>query len=153
RPLLADQVLSRGDEVVEDVLLVRLGAGLVPVLAVLAAAAQVCHRVDTAQLQPADQPDRKARSLRDVKAAIPVEQRRVITAELHPLARGDEHRPLRAVLALIEALPPLVVVWVELHLGLPPRLSLARDEVVAVDARRRGVAGEAVKRLGVGALS
>ena len=41
RVLVRDQPLGRGDEVVEDVLLLELGAGLVPVLAVFAAAAQV----------------------------------------------------------------------------------------------------------------
>ena len=49
--LLGDQVLGRGDEVVEDVLLVAEHAGLVPGLAVLAAAAQVGHRVDAAALE------------------------------------------------------------------------------------------------------
>ena len=42
--LFGDQPLGGGDEVVEDVLLVQLGAGLVPVLAVLAAAAEVGAR-------------------------------------------------------------------------------------------------------------
>ena len=37
---LLDEVLGGGDEVVEDVLLLQLGAGLVPFLTVLAAAAQ-----------------------------------------------------------------------------------------------------------------
>ena len=39
-----DQVFGAGDEIVEDVLLVRQDAGLVPVLAVFPAAAQVGHR-------------------------------------------------------------------------------------------------------------
>ena len=50
-PALLDQPLGRGDEVVEDVLLLAEHAGLVPVLAVLAAAAQVRDRVDAAALQ------------------------------------------------------------------------------------------------------
>ena len=46
RVLVGDQPLGRGDEVVEDVLLLELRAGLVPGLAVLAAAADVGQGVD-----------------------------------------------------------------------------------------------------------
>ena len=54
RVLVVDEPLRRGDEIVEDVLLAQLGAGLVPLLAVLAAAAQIGLRVHAAQLQPSD---------------------------------------------------------------------------------------------------
>src|SRR5208282_4239157 len=52
REFLGDQPLGRGDEVVEDVLLVGTGPGLVPLLAVLAAAAEVGDRVDSTHLHP-----------------------------------------------------------------------------------------------------
>ncbi len=59
-----DQPLGRGDEVVEDVLLLQLRARLVPRLAVLAAAAEVGHRVDAAQLHPGEPVRRERRRQR-----------------------------------------------------------------------------------------
>ena len=50
--LFGDQLLGGGDEVVEDVLLLVEHAGAVPVLAELAAAAQVGHGEDAAVLEP-----------------------------------------------------------------------------------------------------
>ena len=49
-----DQPLRRGQEVVEDVLLLLQHARLVPGLAVLAAAAEVGQRVHPALFQPVD---------------------------------------------------------------------------------------------------
>ena len=48
---LADEVLGSGDEVVEDVLLLHLGTGEMPLLAILAAAAQVNLGIDAALLE------------------------------------------------------------------------------------------------------
>ena len=60
-----DEVLGRGDEVVEDVLLLEEHPGLVPLLAVLAAAAQVRDRVDAAALEPREERRAEARASRD----------------------------------------------------------------------------------------
>ena len=49
---LGDQPFGGGDEIVEHVLLLCLRAGLVPLVAILAAAAQVGDRIDAAHLHP-----------------------------------------------------------------------------------------------------
>jgi len=67
RVVLADQVFRRGDEVVEHICLRRFGAGLVPFLAVLAAAAQVRDRVHAAHLEPALDRRAERRRQRDVE--------------------------------------------------------------------------------------
>ena len=46
------EILCGRNEVIEDVLLFLLHAGLVPVLAILATATQIRHRVGASQLQP-----------------------------------------------------------------------------------------------------
>ena len=56
------QILCGGDEIVEDVLLVGLHAGLVPRTAVLPAAAQIGDRVDAAHLYPRRDDGRESRS-------------------------------------------------------------------------------------------
>ncbi len=56
----ADEPLGRGVEVVEDVLLVAEHAVAVPLLALLAAAAQVGDRVDAAGLDPGEDGGREA---------------------------------------------------------------------------------------------
>ena len=70
---LTDEVFARGDEVVKDVLLLQQHAGLVPVLAELATAAQVGHGVDAALLEQDDVGRGEARGQRDVEAAVSVE--------------------------------------------------------------------------------
>ena len=77
RVLLRDEPLGRGDEVVEDVLLLLEHPGLVPGVAVLAAAAQVRQGVDAARLEPGEEGGAEARRLADVEAAVAVEERRV----------------------------------------------------------------------------
>ena len=52
RVIVFDQVLASRDKIVEDVLLVQLCPGLVLFLAVLATAAQICHRINTTHLHP-----------------------------------------------------------------------------------------------------
>src|SRR3569833_1588315 len=51
---LFDQILSCGNEIIEDVLLVGERAGLVPGLAILAAAAQVGLCIHSAHLEPCE---------------------------------------------------------------------------------------------------
>ena len=49
---LLDQIFGGGREIIEDVLLLRQVAGLVPFLAELAPAADVGHDVDAAAIEP-----------------------------------------------------------------------------------------------------
>ena len=79
-----------------------------PLLAELAAAAQIGDRVDAAHLEPHQPADAERRRERDVEAAVAVEQRRMAAVELDVLAVHDEHRDLGAVLAREEDLLGLV---------------------------------------------
>ena len=147
RIFLVDEVFRRRDAVVEYVLLLHLGTGLVPFLAVFAAAAQVHDSQHAALLQPGDPRRAETRGERDVEAAVPVEQRRVVAVHLDALLVGDEHRDLGAVLRGEELLLGHVFVGVELDLGLLVERGFVVGDVIAVDGRRGDVGGHGVERL------
>src|SRR4029077_20327024 len=84
------------------------------------------------------------------EAPVAVKQRRMRAVELETFFGGDEHRDLRAVLAGIEDLFHLVIVGAEQDLRLAVERALARQQIVAVDARRRVEAAEGVEGLRVG---
>ena len=102
--LLADQVLGSRDEIVEDILLLELGAGLVPFLAVFTAAAQVGDGVGAAHLQPRLNRGAESRRQRDVEAAVAVQHHRLVAVARRILAADDEHGHARAVLGVVEHL-------------------------------------------------
>ena len=131
-----DQVLGRGDEVVEDVLLVGEHPGLVPLLAELAAAAHVRQREDAAGPQPGGGEGREARRLAQVEAAVAGQQGRVPAVERHARPVHDEHRHAGAVLRGEPALRHPVGRRVHRQVGLGPDRLLARGHVVAVDGAR-----------------
>ena len=134
--LLAISHSARGDEVVEHVLLLQLGAGVVPRLAVFAAAAHVDAGVDEALLEQRDAQRVEARRGRDVEAAVAVHQRRVVAVERQALLVHQEHRHLRAVLARDEHLLGLVLVGVEAgNRRRAEQRALSRRDVVAEDRR------------------
>ena len=116
------QPLGDGDAIVEDVLLFELGAGPVPFLAVLAAAAEAGLHIHAAHLEPQQPADRERRRQRDVEPAVAVEQRRVVAVALQALLGRDEHRHLGPVLARDERLRHLVIVGVALRPGPLPEL-------------------------------
>ena len=85
--LLRDQALGGGDEVVEDVLLALQASGVVPRLAVLAAAAQVAPpRYTPPASSQGTMLERKLGVWHDVEAAVAVEERRVRAVLLQVLA-------------------------------------------------------------------
>ena len=104
--------------------------GVVPRLAVLAAAAQVGHGVDAAHLQPRRHRRREAGRERDVEAAVAVEVASGSARRRQALPVGEEHRDLRAVLRRVEDLHGLVLRGVEVHLRLLEDRARARREVV-----------------------
>ena len=114
--LVGDQPLGRRDEVVEHVLLVQLGAGLVPLLAILAAAAQVGHGEHAAHLHPHQVRHAERGRQRDVEPAVAEQIGRGLAVALQPLLVADEHRDLRAVLAGVKDLLGRVVVGLEADL-------------------------------------
>ena len=115
---VVDEPLSRGDEVVEDVLLGQFHTALVPSLAVFPAAAEVGHGVHAAHLHPHQIGDAERWRQRDVEPAVAVQQSRIVAVEHHTLLVGDEHRDARAVLAVVEHLSRHVLSAVKINLRL-----------------------------------
>src|SRR5437667_312272 len=85
-------VLPLRDEIAEGDLPLGLDSGLVPILAVLAAAADAGDREHAAHLAPLQLRHGEARRHRDVEAAVAIEQRRVISVPLEALLVGEEYR-------------------------------------------------------------
>ena len=131
----------------------QLGASLVPLCSVLAAASQVGDRVDASEFHPPETRDRKPRWQRNVEASVAVQQRRVASVEFDAFSMDDKHRNFGAVFAFVKNLLRFVVVRVELHVCFAERFALSGDDVVTVNAWRNCKAVECVKRLGVVALA
>ena len=93
-----------GGEIVEDVLLVREPAGVVPRLAVLPSAAQRGDREQAAALHPGEPLGLEHRPDRDVEAAVAVEERRDVAVGLDVAAAGEEQRDAGAVVRCHEDL-------------------------------------------------
>ena len=145
---LGDQVLGRGDEVVEHVLLLLEDALFVPRHSVLPSAAQAGYGVDAAHLQPQDVADVELGCDADVETAVPVEVGGRVTLERGPFFVREEHGDVGAVLAGVEDLSSFIVVRVELHGGRLKNGRCFRLQVVPVDGRRVGEGGERVEHLG-----
>src|SRR2546425_5823981 len=86
RIALRDEVLRRGQKIVEHILLLLVHPRLVPLFAVLPAAPQVGHGVYTAQLEPREHAHREARRETDVESAVAVQLRRI-----RHQSRSEEH--------------------------------------------------------------
>src|SRR5581483_1402300 len=114
---LCDHPLRAVDEVADRVDLVRVLAGEMPLLAVLAAAAHVRDRDDAAALEKREPPGAEGRIARDAVRAVRVQHRRIAAVELHVAAVDDGQRYYDAV----------------------PRgdTDLVRDDAGVVDRRRR----------------
>src|SRR5436853_302850 len=153
RVALGDQVLRRGDEVVEHVLLLLVHAALMPLLTVFPTAAQVGHGVHPTQLQPHHHRDGEARREADVEAAVAVEVRRIRAVERESLLVRDEHRDPRAVLARVEHLFRLVPGRIEVDGGRLEDTRRAGLEVVAEDRGGIEEGCEGVEHLVVLALA
>ena len=92
------QPFSRSDEIIEHILLVHLGPGHVPCLAVLAASAQVDLRIDAAGLKEGHARGRESRGQGYVESAVSIQVNGVLPVELQALAVGQEHGDAGAVL-------------------------------------------------------
>src|SRR5690606_581284 len=77
-PLLGHKVFRSSNEVVVHILFLFLHAGLVPLFAVFATAAQVRHGEYTALLQQDHPAGAEARRKADVESAVCIEKRRVL---------------------------------------------------------------------------
>lgn len=129
---VGDEPLGGGYEIIEDILLAHLGPRLMPLLPVLAAAAETRHGIDAAALEERDAGVGEIGAHGDGEAAVAVEQERVAPIELEALAVGQEKRHAGAVLAGDEDLPRLISIGIEIDLraGEDPAVSSLDIETV-----------------------
>ena len=133
-----------GDEIVEYVLLVHLGSGQMPGLAIFAAAAQVHLGIDAAGLEERNPVCGEGGGEGDVESAIAIKQDGIAAVEFYVLLMRHEHRDAGAVLALEEHLLHIEFRQVEICLRLAVDAALASFEIVAVDC-----AGSSERRVGI----
>ncbi len=150
---VGDEEFGRGDEVVEDVLLVLAGAGLVPPFAELAAAAEGGLGEDAAELHPEDAGGGELGHERDAEAAVAVEQGGVGAVEREVAAVGDEHGQVGAVGGGDVDLGGFEVGGVEAEVRRAEHGGGAGGHVEAVDGAGGGEVGEDEEGFGVGALA
>src|SRR5207302_3774561 len=89
---------SGSREIIEDVLLLGQVPGLVPLLAELAAPADIRNYPDAATIEPEAPCKIKARLHADAVTAVTVKQHRIIPVELCSFVANDDQRNLRAIL-------------------------------------------------------
>ena len=128
-----DKPLGCGDEVVEDVLLLHLCAGFVPLLAILRAAAQVSHGIDATCFEERNDAGVERRGEADVEAPVAIEQGGVLAVLGDALLVGEEHTHLGAVLAGVGHLLGDEILRLELQLGLLHEARRAVGKIEAVD--------------------
>src|SRR5581483_6738983 len=94
-----DQIFRAGDEVIENILLAREIAGLVPLLAVLSASAQIGDHVNPTVIKPdPSQRSQEVRAHADVVSAITFQQYGISAVEPGSLFANDVQGYARAVL-------------------------------------------------------
>src|SRR6185312_15878995 len=123
-------------------------AGPVPVLAMLAAAAQVGQGVEAAGLEPWQHAAVELRRRGDAETTIAVKKRGIAAVPLQTFLMDQEHADSGAVLRWILDLLDLDGCGIERHLRPPPDLSRTGREIDPVERRRLVEAGEEQERLG-----
>src|ERR1700691_997254 len=151
--MVRDQPLRRGDEVIENILLMQLGAGEMPVFAVLAAAAQVGLSVNASHLKPHQVRHRERGRKRNVEAAVSIEQHAVLAVEFEPFLVSEKHRDACTVFALIENLRGFIAAGVKIDLWFAKDRAGAFFRVVTIDDVGYGKAGEDVERFFIRTLA
>ena len=145
--VLGDQIFAGRDEIVEHVLLVRPPAGIVPGLAIFAAAADVRDREDAAHVDPGQPARLEGGRGGDIEPAISVEQGRVRPAAIEIAPAHEEHRDPRPVLRIVEDLRDFVIARIIGKRRLGEHGALPGRAVIAIDRPRPVVAGEGVEGL------
>src|SRR5207249_5509568 len=95
--LVGNEPFRRRDEIIKDILLLELHPGLVPLLAILAAAANVGRSINEALFEQGEARRTERRRGGDVESAVGIEQRRIVAVEFEALLVNEEHRHARAV--------------------------------------------------------
>ena len=98
RVFLLDQVFACSGEIIEHVLLFCEIAGLVPAFTELPAAADICHHIETAAIEPEPAREIEIRRHADPVSAVTVKQRRVLPVAFHAFSKNDVDRNSCAVL-------------------------------------------------------
>src|SRR5581483_1947624 len=106
--LFGDQIFCAPGKVIEDVLLAPQHAGLVPGLAIGAAAAEVGHRVGSAQLEPDGEHGIESGGDGDVESAIGVKNGGMGAVPSKVAAGNDEHGNFGPVFGGVENLFDIV---------------------------------------------
>ncbi len=91
-------MFGTGDEVIEDVLLFRFHAGLMPFLTVFTTAAKIREDIDAAHVEPGDIGGAIGWRERDVESAVGVEISGVGTVEFDAFLVDDKHGDFGAIL-------------------------------------------------------
>jgi len=141
----ADQVLRRGDEIVENILLVEEHARPVPGFSVLPSPAERRMGVDAAVLEQDDDGRIEGRLHADVEPAVGGQVGRTRAVERQALAVDDEHRNPGSILARVEDFLGFVVLGTETDLASAEYFGHARGDVVLENGRRIGERREGVK--------
>ena len=147
------QPLGRGDEIVENVLFLELGAGHVPLAAVLTTTAEIGDHQYAAHLEPHHAGRAVGRRAGTVEAAVAIEKGGVLPVESEASLVDDEHRHPGAVLALEEDLLRLITGEVDRRLGAREKSALTRIHCKAVDRRRSREVGVGEKGFWVVAVT
>jgi hypothetical protein len=140
---------SGGDEIVEGVLFIVFHSGLVPGLAIFAAAAGVGDGVNAAEFHPSEASHGEGGGEADVEAAVSEEVGGVAAVKGEVFAVRQEQWDAGAVLAAAEDLACYVVVGIELEGGLAEEGLLAGAQVVVINGAGGGEAGEGEEGFGV----
>src|SRR5215471_18358816 len=151
--LLSIRYCAGRDEIIEHILFRVKHPGLMPFLAVLAAAPQVRNSVNAAHFHPDQISRRERRRAGNVEPAIAVKISRRLAVSFHSFFVWDKHRHARAIGALVKDLFSRVIIRIEFHVWLEQQLACPLVDIVAEDFRGRGETRKRVKRLAVFAFS
>ena len=152
---MRNEPLGSSDEVVKDVLLLHLGTGFVPLLAIFATTTQVGVGTDAALVNHGKRSAcvAEARIHRHVETAITIEEHWSLAILLHALLVDEEHGNHRTILAGIEHLLGNVVVGIQGNLRLEERSRLSCLGIIAVDSAWESIGGEIVENLATSVLA
>ena len=148
-----DQIFSRGDEIVKDVLLFQFDPGFVPFFAVFVAAANIGDGINAALFHPDEPRDRKSGCQRNVKTAVTVKQSRIRAVEFQAFFVNDEHRNARAVFAFVKDLFDFEIGRIHFNVGFAENFRFAGFHIVSVNRRRRVETRIGIKSFRVGAFA
>ena len=145
---IINKVFGASDAIVKNILFLQLGAGNVPILAVLVAATQVHLGINAAILDEGQARSAEARIERHVEAAVTVQEGRVVAVFLQAFLIGQEHRDFGTILRGDKDLLRNVVVRLEVDGGRAEHGGGVVVDVVLVNRGREDERGESIEHFG-----